>query len=110
MLFCFNTLIVGDKEYSMADVKYMVPPDRFQQEFGIDEDFYGGRLVGIGKTDSDVLIMVTKDYDGGTVALDAGAVNLENLPFPLLKTLARRRKLKVEKTMTKEEVIKLLHQ
>ena len=103
MFYVFNTLEVDDRTYGMTDVKRMEPVEKYQEA-----GFYGGRAVGIGITDSDVLVIANRDTDGSTIALDTAAEKLDGFSINFLRTLAKRNDLKIERSWSKEELVQAL--
>jgi hypothetical protein len=81
-MFVFGTLTVGDRTYGMSDVKSVAMPF----EYGLPSHFYGGRIQWVGKTDTDVLVLVERTPKGN-VAVDAGAESLAHIPIEALRRM-----------------------
>ena len=99
-MFTFGTLTVGEKEYTLEDAKQVV----IIKQFGLDDDFYGGRVTHIGITDSDVLLIMS---DANTV-IDTGAKDLNDIPISLIRKLCDRRKIKTVQSTSKDKMILML--
>lgn len=99
-MFTFGTLIVDERPYTLADAKQIV----LASQFGLSDDFYGGRVTHIGKTDSDVVLLMS---DANTV-IDTGANDLTNISMDSVRWLCNRRKFKIAHNTSKEKMIQML--
>lgn len=99
-MFTFGTLTVDEKTYTLADAKQVV----ITKQFGLSDDFYGGRVTHIGITDSDVLLMMS---DANTV-IDTGAEDLNDIPIDTIRKLCDRRKMRTAHNTSKDKMILML--
>ena len=81
-MYLFNTLTIGDRTYSTLDVKSSAMP----YEYGLPQHFYGGRVQWVGKTDTDVLVLIQRTPKGN-VAIDTGAESLAHIPIETLRRM-----------------------
>lgn len=102
MLHVFNTTKVGDREYTMSDLKSL----HQLRDFGLDDGFYGGRVTQIGRTDTDVLLLI-QNRDGMQL-IDTAAEKLDDIPLGLLRRLAERRKVRFGVRTSKEDLVAAL--
>jgi len=104
VLFTFNTLKL-DKTYNDNSYKRLVPAT----QYGLGDDFYGGRVKFVGETDTDVLLLV--EYkDGENHVIDTAAEHLEKIQPRFIKRLCDMRKIAYTDETTKEELISKLHE
>lgn len=100
-MYTFGTLKL-DRQYSENDIKRVVPLSKY----GLDTDFYGGRVTCIGETGTDILLFLeTKD---GLKAIDTGAVSLKNIDIKFIRELAKKRKIPFNLFTSKNTLITLL--
>lgn len=99
-MFTFGSLIVDERPYSLADAKQIV----LAAQYGLSDDFYGGRITHIGITDSDVALLMS---DANTV-IDTGAKDLTNISIDTVRGLCKRRKFKLAPNTSKEKMIEML--
>lgn len=99
-MFTFGTLIVDERSYKIADAKQIV----LASQYGLSDDFYGGRITHIGITDSDVALLMS---DANTV-IDTGAKDLTDISIDTVRGLCKRRKFKLAPNTSKEKMIQML--
>ena len=99
-MYAFNTLTVGDRAYSSADAKKIIPAVRY----GVPVWEYGGKIKYIGTTDTDVILLMS---DVNT-AFDTSAENLVNIPIEIIHKLLNDRKIKYHHKLGKDKLISLL--
>jgi hypothetical protein len=99
-MFTFGTTVIEDKAYTSNDAKQIIAIEKFD----IEDGFYGGRIKYIGKTDSDILLLMT---DANTV-IDTGAKDLEEISLDLIRELCKKRKIKFDQRYGKDKLIELL--
>lgn len=107
MLYVFNTTVL-DKQYTMRDLKKLLPVTA--PEYGLREDFYGGRVTHIGQTDSDILLLIDGRQPPDSQLIDLAAVKLKNIPMHFIKELCRKRKIQFGMMPRKEELIAKLEE
>jgi hypothetical protein len=99
-MFTFGTMTVDERPYTITDANQII----LTSQFGLGDDFYGGRVTHIGKTDSDVVLLMT---DANTV-IDTGAKDLTNISINTVRGLCKRRKFALAPNTSKEKMIRML--
>lgn len=99
-MFTFGTLTVDEREYTLEDAKQVV----IARKFGLEDDFYGGRITHVGKTDSDVVLLMS---DANTV-IDTGAEDLSNISIETIRGLCNKRKFKIAHNTSRDKMIQML--
>lgn len=88
MFYVYNTMNVDGRTYRFGDQTRVEMPSAY----GLDDSFYGGRLHWIGKTDTDVLLLIEKVGDSYRV-IDTGSTTLTHTPVAILRTMCKTRKI-----------------
>ena len=98
-MLAFNTMTIGDRTYSVADAKEIIPAKRY----GILLWEYGGKIKYVGKTDTDIILLMS---DVNT-AFDTSAECVDNLPLEIIQKLLDRRKIKYHHKLGREKLISI---
>ena len=81
-MYLLNSLTVGDHTYGMDDVKTSAMPF----EYGLAPHFYGGRVQWIGRTATDVLVVIERTPKGN-VPIDTAVESLAHVPIETLQRM-----------------------
>lgn len=99
-MYLFNTLEVGGRTWSAADITGI----KTIYDYGLNDNFYGGRIKRVGTTNSDLLLLV----DANMKAIDTAAESLENIPLDNIRFLLNSRKIKFHHKAGRDKLIALL--
>jgi hypothetical protein len=99
-MYVLNTFKVDNREYSATDAECIIPVSRY----GLEAGFYGGRVKYVGKTNTDVLLLMS---DANT-AIDTAVEKLENMPLEVIQDLLKKRKIDFHHKTGKDKLIRLL--
>lgn len=99
-MYCLGTRTIDGREYTEYDIKQLIPAQRY----GLDTDFYAGRVKSVCKTDTDILLLV----DDQMRIVDTAVEDLNSIPLKLIKALCDKRKIPYQKNSSKDDLIPLL--
>jgi len=102
MLYTFNSLTVDGRTYSVEDAKGNILP---ANRCGIDPWEYGGKIKYVGKTDTDIILLMS---DVNTVFDTAVIDKFDCLSIETIQNMLDRKKIKYHHKLGKDKLIRLL--
>lgn len=100
MFYLLNTKEISGYTYTPKDIRGV----KTLSDYGLEENYYGGRAKKIGLTDAGLLLVL----DDSMNILDIGTTDLENLTQEGLRSLLRARKIPHHHKLAKPKLIALL--